>query len=146
MAKKTVTYDDLDGSSEAAETVLFLVDGEFLEIDLTTENAKKFRSGLSKYVQASRIVGAKDAMKRVTQGLSGNGAAQGSYDPTVVREWARENGIAVNEKGRVPEHIVGHWRRAVAGTAGECGSWVWECSRTYDLFMLRWPIWDQQLC
>lgn len=113
MAKKVVTLDDLDNSQEAEETLVYLLDGEYWEIDLSADNAKKFRDAFAKYIKVSRSVTAKDAARRIiTNGAYGVGTSYGEYDPAAVRTWAQENSIEVSDKGRVPEHIVSMWRRA----------------------------------
>jgi hypothetical protein len=113
MAKKVVTLDDLDDSQEAEKTLVYLLDGEYWEIDLSTDNAKEFRDAFARYVKASRSVTAKDAARRITtNGAYGAGASYGEYDPAAVRTWAQENSIEVSDKGRVPEHVVSMWRRA----------------------------------
>jgi len=114
VAKKTIILDDLDGTSEAAETILFLYDGEYREIDLSAENIEKLGKALAKYIAASRVVPAKEAQRRITTD-AGSGLAYGDYDPAAVRTWARENGIEVPDKGRVPEMVVTRWRQATAG-------------------------------
>jgi nucleoid-associated protein Lsr2 len=114
MAKKIVMLDDLDDSKEADETLLYLVDGEYWEIDLAADNAEEFRDAFRKYVRVSRPVAAKDAARRiaVNSGTPGTGASYGEYDPAVVRAWAQENGVEVSGKGRIPEHVIGMWRSA----------------------------------
>ena len=114
MAKKVVTLDDLDDSQDADETLLYLVDGEYWEIDLSDDNAREFREAFAKYVQASRPVSAKEAARRLAAdgGTSGAGTSYGDYDPAVVRAWAQQNGVEVSDKGRIPEHVVTMWRRA----------------------------------
>lgn len=114
MAKKVVTLDDLDDSQEAEETLLYLVDGEYWEIDLSVDNAREFREAFARYVQASRPISAKEAARRLAAdgGTSGAGTSYGDYDPAVVRAWAQRNGVEVSDKGRVPEHVVTRWRRA----------------------------------
>lgn len=49
MAKKVIItlIDDLDGESEAAETVEFALDGVGYEIDLTADNAERLRDQLA---------------------------------------------------------------------------------------------------
>jgi hypothetical protein len=120
MARKVVTLDDLDGTSEAAETILYLCDGQYLEIDLSTQNAKKFRDALAPFVKVSRVIPAKDAGRRVLS----NGSTQAitsfvpeDIDPAVVRAWAVKNGHDISEKGRVPQNIVEAWRQAQVATS-----------------------------
>jgi hypothetical protein len=118
VAKKVVLVDDLDGRSTADETVVYGLDGEFFEIDLSTENARVLREFLSKYVAVSRPVAAKEAVRRAAAsgaGQSGGGGASSSdFDPATVRAWAQANGVEVSEKGRIPEHVVQKWRQASA--------------------------------
>lgn len=55
MARRTVVrlVDDLDGS-EAAETVVYGLDGRLWEIDLNAENARDLRDVLAPYLTVSR--------------------------------------------------------------------------------------------
>jgi hypothetical protein len=53
---ETCRVDDLDGSSEADETIRFAVDGSEYEIDLTACHAAEFRSTLNLYVGAARKI------------------------------------------------------------------------------------------
>ena len=55
MAQKVSLIDDLDGS-EADETVTYSLDGQEYEIDLSEENAAKFRETLEPYIDKSRPV------------------------------------------------------------------------------------------
>jgi Lsr2 len=114
MAKKVVTLDDLDASQEAEETLLYLVDGEYWEIDLSADNAREFREAFARYVKVSRPVLAKEAARRLAAdgGSSGTGTSYGDYDPAIVRAWAQQNRVEISDKGRIPEHVVTMWRRA----------------------------------
>ena len=55
MARRTVVrlIDDIDGS-EAAETVLYGIDGRLWEIDLSVENARDLHDVLAPYLTVSR--------------------------------------------------------------------------------------------
>ena len=101
MAQKVqvVLVDDLDGGS-ADETVTFSLDGVSYEIDLTHDNAAHLRDVLAPYVGHGRRVGA-------PRRASGRGAGRphGGTDPAVVREWAKSQGIAVNERGRISAEL-----------------------------------------
>jgi hypothetical protein len=103
MASRTVVRfeDDIDGS-KAAETISFGLDGVVYEIDLSMKNSEKLRRVLQRYTSASRRVGG-----RITRGDRGKGTARS--DPAqlaAIREWARHNGYAVGDRGRVPTYIV----------------------------------------
>lgn len=56
MATRTIVtlIDDLDGASEATETVAFSMDGTEFEIDLTANNAQQLRETLEPFVSCAR--------------------------------------------------------------------------------------------
>ncbi|MDZ8171985.1 histone-like nucleoid-structuring protein Lsr2 [Microbacterium xanthum] len=106
MARRIVhqLVDDLDGSVlevGEGETVLFSLDGTAYEIDLTDQNAAAFREVLAPYV---------DAARRVSASRSSSTAAprrrKPSQDYAAVREWAKENGYQVSDRGRVPATVL----------------------------------------
>ncbi|MFJ5709807.1 Lsr2 family protein [Streptomyces sp. NPDC093105] len=102
MAQKVqvLLVDDLDGV-EADETVTFALDGKTYEIDLTTANAEKLRGLLEPYTTNGRRTGG-----RTTTGRGkGRVTASGSQDTAKIRAWAKENGMEVNDRGRVPAHV-----------------------------------------
>ncbi|MDN4159733.1 histone-like nucleoid-structuring protein Lsr2 [Nocardioides abyssi] len=108
MAQKIhiVLEDDLDGS-EATETVSFGLDGTSYEIDLNDENASALRESLATYVgHARKVSGARRGGGRRSSGGSST-SANGSGGPTAkeVREWARENGYEVPDRGRVSAEV-----------------------------------------
>lgn len=113
MAQKvqTLLIDDLDGG-EAEDTVRFGLDGAEYEIDLSAEHAEALRNALARYVSAARR--APGAATR-RPGQSGRRAATaGAPNPTVVREWAKSQGIEVKDRGRVPAELVAKFKAAGA--------------------------------
>ncbi|WP_114855982.1 Lsr2 family protein [Brachybacterium sp. YJGR34] len=94
MARKTYVelIDDISGD-KAAETVSFALDGVAYEIDLSAENAETFREELGVWVQKSRRVGG----RRSRGGASRNR----SNDSAQIRQWAREAGYEVPDRGRI---------------------------------------------
>ena len=102
---KIILVDDLDAGS-ADETVRFGLDGAQYEIDLSTDNAKNLRAALKPYLDAGRKVGGGRAGRpRSTGSARNNEAAQ-------IREWARNNGYTVSERGRVNSEIIEAYRAA----------------------------------
>ncbi|WP_329622727.1 Lsr2 family protein [Streptomyces sp. NBC_01255] len=101
MAQKVqvLLVDDLDGI-EADETVTFALDGKTYEIDLTTANAEKLRGLLEPYTTGGRRTGG-----RTTSGRGKGRVAAGSPDTAKIRAWAKENGLDVNDRGRVPATV-----------------------------------------
>ena len=105
MAKKEVVelIDDIDGS-RADSTVRFGLDGNSYEIDLNSTNAEALRQELSKYVERARRVGRSGAGVRRAMRTSTPSRATGK--PSDVREWAREHGYEISERGRIPSNVL----------------------------------------
>lgn len=111
MAQKVqvVLVDDLDGGT-AEETVSFALDGVSYEIDLSAQNAAQLRESLSSWVGHARRVGGRTRSTRRGSGSgSGSGGSGGgrtsSSESSAIREWAREHGYTVNERGRIPAEV-----------------------------------------
>ena len=109
MAQKiqTLFIDDLDGG-EAEGTVRFGLDGAEYEIDLNAEHAQALRDALARYVKAARRTAG--GARRPVRG--GRKAPSGGVDSTEVREWAKAQGIAVKDRGRVPAELVVKFKAA----------------------------------
>ena len=94
-----LTCDMHDGESSADETVQFALDGTGYEIDLCRKHAAVFRDALAPYVGAGRKSGAR-------RGGGGGGRRRGTNRrATEIREWARSQGIAVSERGRISADV-----------------------------------------
>jgi len=107
MATKSVTItefiDDLDGS-KADRTVSFAIDGTSYEIDLSKKNAAAFNKALKPYLDAARKV-RRSTGKAPTRGGARRRRTAGP-DLAAVRNWARANGHAVSDRGRVPATVL----------------------------------------
>ncbi|MFC9329712.1 Lsr2 family protein [Kitasatospora sp. NPDC057015] len=104
---QVILEDDLDGGS-ADETVTFALDGVAYEIDLKSTNADKLRGLLAPYVEKGRKQSGRLTSARRSSG-GGRGAAArpaaGAPDTAKIRAWAKEQGLEVNDRGRVPSNI-----------------------------------------
>ncbi|MGH8969635.1 MAG: histone-like nucleoid-structuring protein Lsr2 [Actinomycetes bacterium] len=107
MAQKVqvILVDDVDGGS-ADETVSFSLDGVAYEIDLSAANAAKMRDSFAPYVGTARRVGGRSAGRGRTR------RAGRDTRTAEIREWARQNGQKVNERGRIPADVVAAYERA----------------------------------
>ena len=108
MAHKiqTLFIDDIDGG-EAAGTVRFSLDGNDFEIDLSTKHSDDLRSTLKTYIDHARKVSGS------TRRPAGRPVRKPStVDTVAVRAWARENGYAIKDRGRVPADLVAKYRVA----------------------------------
>lgn len=122
MAQKVqvTLVDDLDGSA-AEETVSFSLDGVAYEIDLSEQNASRLRDTLAPFVGSARRGGGRGAGggaggrgrgRGARPARSGGGSNGGSN--AEIREWAKQNGHKVSERGRIPGPVVEAYEKAHA--------------------------------
>lgn len=105
MAKQTLVQivDDLDGTvvnEGEGETISFALRGVEYEIDLKNANVDKFDKALAKYVEVATRVGGRKRTKVAT----GRGGDKSQMQ--AIRQWARENGWEVSDRGRIPQDVV----------------------------------------
>jgi len=101
-----VLEDDLTGGP-AEQTIRFAFDGTDYEIDLNAKNAAKFSKQLAPYLEHARPAGRAQPRRPAAN-------RQRSGD---IRAWAKEHGLAVSERGRIP---------------GQCGGTVQRGRRTVE--------------
>jgi hypothetical protein len=108
MAQKiqTLFIDDIDGG-EADGTVRFGLDGTDYEIDLNARHTGDLRSALGQYIPHARKAGGTTRRP----GARG-GRKPATADTVAVRAWARQNGIDVKDRGRVPADVVARYQAA----------------------------------
>jgi hypothetical protein len=108
MAQKiqTLFIDDIDGG-EAEGTVRFSLDGAEYEIDLSVKHSEELRTALGAYVAHARKIG---GAARRAPGRSGRKPS--ATDTVAARNWARENGYDIKDRGRVPADLVAKYREA----------------------------------
>jgi hypothetical protein len=98
-AKITVILeDDLEGGP-ADETVRFGIGGTDYEIDLSTQNAAAFRRQLTPYIEHARRAseGQRQRPRR---------AAASRARSTAIRAWAKQQGIVLSDRGRIPADVA----------------------------------------
>lgn len=106
MAQKiqTLFVDDIDGS-EAEGTVRFGLDGTGYEIDLSPAHSEELHRALAPYIAHARKTGSARRAARSSRNAS-------AVDTHKVREWAKEQGIEIKERGRIPANIMEKYRQA----------------------------------
>jgi hypothetical protein len=109
MAQKiTVALeDDLDGGP-ADETIRFAIGGTGYEIDLSKKHATAFRRKLAPFIEHARK--ASRGQRRVGRSAAGR---ERSGD---IRAWAKDQGIAVSARGRIPASVVAQYQAAAKGS------------------------------
>jgi hypothetical protein len=93
-----------DDETPGTETVTFGVDGSGYEIDVCERHAAELRDSFARYVGVARRASGRgrpagtSGARRRRRGGSGQAAA--------IREWARSQGLAVPERGRIPADLA----------------------------------------
>ena len=106
MAQQVIVelVDDLDGTtSDDISTVSFGLDGASYEIDLTEANAQSLRSALETFVGAARRTGGR--LKRGTAPTAVRQSAN-REQTQAIREWARQQGYDLADRGRIPFNVI----------------------------------------
>jgi hypothetical protein len=100
---KIILEDDLDGGP-AEETVRFGLDGTQYEIDLSEENAAKLRDAVRPFIAKARRAQAKQSPKPARSG-GARPTGKSNPDTAAIRQWARENGHPVSDRGRIHQDV-----------------------------------------
>lgn len=100
MAKSIITKitDDLDGSDDA-RTIKFGFDGDLYEIDLNEQHYNEMKDFLAPFIKA----GLKAPSARAPRTPSAT--KQSREELQRVRAWAKGQGMAVNDRGRVSQVV-----------------------------------------
>jgi len=96
--------DDIEGGP-ADQTVRFGLGGMHYEIDLNSRNAAAFREEVAPFIEHARNAGRGLARRPVRTAAS----RQRSGD---IRAWARNHGITLSERGRIPASVVEQYQAA----------------------------------
>ena len=116
MAQKVqvlLVCDLHEGDEEGTETIAFALDGASYEIDVCDAHAGELRDAFAPYVGQARRAGraAGTAARRRAPGAKGGGA--GSPDRVAaIREWGRQHGHQVSERGRLSAALVAAYEAA----------------------------------
>jgi len=99
--------DDTDGT-DAVETVEFALDGRDYQIDLSSANSTALRDSLAPYIAAGRrsARGRRPAPQAAPVTRSGSRGAEARRESNAIREWARQRGHQVSDRGRIAKPVV----------------------------------------
>ena len=107
MAQKVqvlLVCDLHDGDVEGTETVAFGLDGSAYEIDVCPSHGAELRDAFAPFVGAARRAGRTNAPAR-RGGRARNGGGDRN-NIAEIREWARQNGHRVSERGRIAAPVL----------------------------------------
>ena len=114
MAQQTTVrfVDDLDGS-EAVGTVSFSLENRTYAIDLSDENTDKLHEALAPFIEHARQIGRGSGRGRGQRQPSTEKHTRSNREEThAIREWARQNGHQVSDRGRIPKSVLEAYQAA----------------------------------
>jgi hypothetical protein len=95
-----------DDETPGTETITFGLDGAGYEIDVCAAHANELRDRFAPYVGAARRASGRPGSGRRRGRRGGGGEA------AQIREWARSQGLAVPERGRIPAELAAKYAAA----------------------------------
>lgn len=106
MAKRVqvLLIDDIDGSP-ADEAVSFALDGVEYTIDLSSANAARLRNDFAAWVDGAQRTGGRRRTAQVNP-------ATRRDDLNQIRQWGRDNGFQVSDRGRVSRELQAAFDKA----------------------------------
>lgn len=116
--------DDFTGEDSGdVETVTFSLNEVAFEVDLNKDNRTALSDVLARYIEVARKVSPHKAASRKAVKAKGPstkasakqvGRAQKNAE---VREWAKDNGFSLGNRGRIPERVYTAHENSLAYTA-----------------------------
>jgi hypothetical protein len=107
-----------DNGGEVTEWVCFSLDGVGYQVDLSEENAQSLRRALARYLRGARRL---ECPAQDHEALAGRDAATWTKS-RVIREWARDAGVTVCERGAIPKAVIAAYHREITAEHGDCHS------------------------
>ncbi|MDP9465793.1 MAG: Lsr2 family protein [Actinomycetota bacterium] len=104
--------------TQDVETVSFGLDGQAYEVDACEEHRQQMHDAFATYVGAARKAGgsAGSGPRRASRGSGRPAASSGGgsdrEEVQRIREWAREHGHKVSERGRLSSKVLEAYRAA----------------------------------
>ncbi len=123
MAKRETvvfTCDLHEGEvTDGVETVTFGLDGTTYEVDACEQHQQELRDAFATYVGAARRAGGgsssgggRRSSRTSSRASSSSGGGSDREEVQRIREWARENGHKVSERGRLSSSVLEAYRAA----------------------------------
>lgn len=104
--QEIISYsDDLNGEqTEDVKRVPFGYLGTYYEVDLNSEHQKELYEALQKFIAAATPI--KPQHLDIPKQRQGHGEAKKHREELAnMRNWAREHGFTVSDRGRIPKRV-----------------------------------------
>lgn len=107
MARRVILSDDLTGlESVDVETITFMLQGTYYEIDLGEDSWKKMDSAFGRFIKVSREISSNAALAKFRE--------TASSETDKLREWGKANGFEVGDRGRISDDLKAAYAKWVA--------------------------------
>lgn len=115
--KELVQYiDDLDGTpikDEDVQVVRFSYKGKNYFLDLNEENARKFDEAMAPFIEKAQVDESAATPARTRRAAANNpNAARQRERNRIIRQWAKDRGMAVADRGALPKSIIDEYEKA----------------------------------
>jgi hypothetical protein len=110
MAQKVqvILLCDLDdGNVDAQETLLFGLGNNAYEVDVCAKHAQQIRDGLQPFVANAR-----KTSTAVSSNRRRSRPATDRQQTASIRSWAKDHGVQVNDRGRIPASVIKEYEGA----------------------------------
>lgn len=104
---KVVLIDDIDGTP-ATHTHHLTLDGRTVRLDLNETHHADLVAQVGGWLEAGTVV--RQHVRRAPVTTRSNPLTP--HERAEVRLWARANGYAIGDRGRIAAHIIDAWRDA----------------------------------
>lgn len=108
MARQVIVqvFCDVCESPDGAAPLEFSVDRSSFEIDLCEKHRAEFSAAIGTFVARARSARGRTAARPSSSPAPARGGARREAGQTEsIRQWAKENGFAISDRGRIPGHV-----------------------------------------
>jgi hypothetical protein len=120
MARQVVVqvFCDICESADSASAVEFSVDRSSFEIDLCAEHRAAFTSALAPYVSRARSARSRGGAPTSAVSSARRPTRRDPSQTEAIRRWAKEQGFAISDRGRIPAHVESAYNDRSGSSAG----------------------------
>ena len=117
MARATIEQitDDFDGSElDPSEVIVesFTINGVDYSLDLGAKSAEKFDKDMRKWIDKATKIGGRQKRSTSKRAVATPAARTEKTQLAAIRQWARDNGYEVSDRGRIPAAVVDEFNAA----------------------------------
>lgn len=101
-----------DGEVDAVRTVEFGLNGKFYEVDLCEVHADELEGLVQEWSDFARSVTGRSSSRSARRGRGRSSRSNGKADVSSVRVWAKQQGMKISDRGRIPNEVLEKYNAA----------------------------------